>query len=72
MKELIDLIQNYGSTTILAVLCIKLYISLNAERKELMETLDKRTQTYTDSINTLVGNLDRIAERLDRIEGKLK
>lgn len=72
MKELIDLIQNYGSTTILAVLCIKLYISLNAERKDLMETLDKRTQTYTDSINTLVGNLDRIAERLDRIEDKLK
>ena len=72
MKELIDLIQNYGSTTILAVLCIKLYISLNAERKNLMETLDKRTQTYTDSINTLVGNLDRIVERLDRIEDKLK
>lgn len=70
--ELLKLVQQYGATAILSVLCIKLCISLNNERKQLMTTLDNRTNVYIETIRDLISSQNNIVDRLDRIENKLK
>lgn len=77
--ELLGFIKDYGTTTVLAVLCINLYIKLNDERIELTKTLDQRTTVFLNTIKDLTSSQrdisksqDAILIRLDKIEEKLK
>lgn len=68
MTELLNLIQNYGATSVLSVVCILLFYSLNKERGELLNRLDDRTSEFIKTIQELSSNIKEIKEDIEELK----
>lgn len=68
MTELLNLIQNYGATSLLSVVCILLFYSLNKERGELLNRLDDRTSEFIKTIQELSSSIKEIKEDIEELK----
>lgn len=68
MAELLNLIQNYGATSLLSVVCILLFYSLNKERGELLNRLDDRTSEFIKTIQELSSSIKEIKEDIEHLK----
>lgn len=68
MTELLNLIQTYGATSVLSVVCILLFYSLNKERGELLNRLDDRTSEFIKTIQELSSSIKEIKEDIEELK----
>ena len=68
MTELLNLIQSYGATSVLSVVCILLFYSLNKERGELLNRLDDRTSEFIKTIQELSSSIKEIKENIEELK----
>lgn len=68
MTELLNLIQSYGATSVLSVVCILLFYSLNKERGELLNRLDDRTSEFIKTIQELSSSIKEIKEDIEELK----
>lgn len=69
---LLDMIEQYGATTILSGIAIYLFMFLNKERTVLLNKLDERTQDYMDSLYHITGQMEVMAKQIKDLRNTIK
>ena len=68
MLDLLGMIEQYGTTSLMTVIAIYLFFYLNKERAELLRQLDQRTQDFLNSLNNINNRVDKVSDEVVEIK----